>query len=1427
MNRKLLKRLLILVLSSMWDSITAQLPFIRQTGVRQGLPQSQVSCLLEDQRGYIWSGTRGGGLARINGNQVQVFNSSTGLAGDFISDLQPLSDGSLLLTSAYAGLQVLSGNAPGPVLAYRQIREYYRGIPLNDSLFYAIHSDGVSLFHRKRGYRKQICSFPFQQEKVHAAGFLNEHWMLLAMDSGLYSLDVRPEGSMALLTRVKISALKILDRQSALLIAANGRASVFQIRNGRPNPGNWYHLPGLPLRQGEEIRQVLFGFYQNLRFVATSQNRILEPGSAETDLSRLNGMKVPAISVMLCDRNGTLRVGTQGFGMLSIPRNSATSYSEFPLLTNGRLTAVLKTTNGQILCGGPGSGLIVFSPNRKETRCLFPGTDVYGLHEMADFILVGTSNGFRVLRKRDLSEQTWHRNMGKSINFRSLADGRVFIGTAGSGLWIWEPGKVPMPCYSANSEPRFVYSILPAASGFLLASNSGIWRYRLFSGILEKLPVPDSLAGPCFSGARDLFGNYWFAGSDGLISLSGRKWSSFRVRDGLKSTLIYTLNADSMGTIWVGGGKGIDKLRVNSSGKVVNIKNIGPEEGFDGYEANIRGSFIRGKELLICTIHGLFSVPLHEQLPDAVPPKPQFTGMRATTMNHADTLLKELLFSSGRAEAVKVVPVNQDWLIFEFSAVNALRPSGLNFCYRITELDSVWSKPSDASSIRIPVPPPGEYTLEVKACYEDQQCSEPARLKFRVATHWLRSWMLALPVLLMLLLQAWYYGIFTKKPAPASLWFGKEFYRKEKSIQWITFLPALIYPLLSFLAPFLDASIQPNPALSAGMILLMALLFILSFFSEKTGIRKDLLVKILFFILLLDCISALIVFRLPAFYACLVPVLAAWSLFVFHRLQPIFLLAVFLILFSWSCIFFDPQPKFSTLDFQMLCAGFSLSFLPLFRLKQSVEARSALSSLVLNKGPVSAMLTDASGCIAFMSEALLRLSTVYAVRPTDIEEWSRILENPNDFPRLQEILKAGDGSETRWQIRDFTREIRWFSIRIFGLNSGWSVWIMEDCSKKQELEQKFGFFMANPDDLVFQADAYGKILFAAPEGFQQLGYSTDELIGKNFSLLVPETWSDSITESFQNQLQENIPMLKREIPVLSRSGDLRWFSLQTSTLITNSPSTSGSLMIRGRDISKEKAEREIIRSQQQMLAESNSMVSRIRSAYAADGPKPGQLFSGFAVWNDQKEENGGNFLWTGSKAGEPLLAMGSCPGSALPAAILSNTAMAILRELQLQEKPLSAEEILARFNRQLQIFSGNPVSAGLDQNKGFLSLALISVDVQKAELSFLSSGIQMLHFRKNPSGLFSSAGNSAGFRNDYSGFEQRIPLEPGDIFYLFTEGFVGADVSGESFENFREILKTYNELPLQKGMRKIQEVIGGSKDQIPNCPDRMLISFSV
>jgi serine phosphatase RsbU (regulator of sigma subunit) len=103
----------------------------------------------------------------------------------------------------------------------------------------------------------------------------------------------------------------------------------------------------------------------------------------------------------------------------------------------------------------------------------------------------------------------------------------------------------------------------------------------------------------------------------------------------------------------------------------------------------------------------------------------------------------------------------------------------------------------------------------------------------------------------------------------------------------------------------------------------------------------------------------------------------------------------------------------------------------------------------------------------------------------------------------------------------------------------------------------------------------------------------------------------------------------------------------------------------------------------------------------------------------------------------------------------------------------------------------------------------------------------MLHFRKNPSGLFSSAGNSAGFRNDYSGFEQRIPLEPGDIFYLFTEGFVGADVSGESFENFREILKTYTELPLQKGMLKIQEVIGGSKDQIPNCPDRMLISFSV
>src|SRR5688572_19217108 len=51
----------------------------KKYSVEQGI-QAQISCLLQDSRGYIWIGTENGGLNRFDGKTFTNFSKNQGIA---------------------------------------------------------------------------------------------------------------------------------------------------------------------------------------------------------------------------------------------------------------------------------------------------------------------------------------------------------------------------------------------------------------------------------------------------------------------------------------------------------------------------------------------------------------------------------------------------------------------------------------------------------------------------------------------------------------------------------------------------------------------------------------------------------------------------------------------------------------------------------------------------------------------------------------------------------------------------------------------------------------------------------------------------------------------------------------------------------------------------------------------------------------------------------------------------------------------------------------------------------------------------------------------------------------------------------------------------------------------------------------------------
>lgn len=73
-----------------------------------GLPQSQVYALAEDSQGFIWAGTQGGGVARFDGEEFEVFTVANGLPDNFIEEIYL--DGSRIVVNTKQGAAFFDPN---------------------------------------------------------------------------------------------------------------------------------------------------------------------------------------------------------------------------------------------------------------------------------------------------------------------------------------------------------------------------------------------------------------------------------------------------------------------------------------------------------------------------------------------------------------------------------------------------------------------------------------------------------------------------------------------------------------------------------------------------------------------------------------------------------------------------------------------------------------------------------------------------------------------------------------------------------------------------------------------------------------------------------------------------------------------------------------------------------------------------------------------------------------------------------------------------------------------------------------------------------------------------------------------------------------------------------------------------------------------
>ncbi len=610
-----------LLLVSPSGSASAQLPF-EVIGLADGLPQSQLTTMAQDQDGFLWIGTLGG-LARFNGSAILNFTTKDGLPSNYIGELLLDREGTLWIGTAagvarwrgrrlepfaaagsgrcraiaedaegriWLGTEegvlrctgdtctLLLGGASGPMIVHDVLatsRETYAAT--NRGLF---RIDGS-------GGRREECP-PGLCEGARALAETPEGLWLGTATRGLWLRTGSRWSPVTLLPRGGRAIYRLFNAPSGTLYVATTDSGLFLRRPGSVAFERWSTENGLP----SNVVNFAFEDREENVWVGTDIGGLARfRGHLVRNLGRREGLPSQCVfSVSQTGGEGDLWIGTLR-GAARLQRTPEPHVLEVVGEAEGLANELVFRAES-----GPDGTLWIWSEGGLQRRR--PGANRV---EPADEF--GSA----------ISTDVWGLVFDET--------GRLWVASrrAEGGLAVRRP-----------DESWRVFDRLPDGTRINLAHAvarrhaGGVWAAfgtRIAACDGETIaPLPDPPAAMSNPYVNKLFedgkGRLWAASGSGVARLeSDGRWSLLTEK--LGSPYVYFLGEDRGGTVWVGTTRGVYRFGAGDA-----VGPFTPDDGLAGWETNIN-AFLSDRDgvVWIGTVEGLSRYDPAAHRPNAHPPR--------------------------------------------------------------------------------------------------------------------------------------------------------------------------------------------------------------------------------------------------------------------------------------------------------------------------------------------------------------------------------------------------------------------------------------------------------------------------------------------------------------------------------------------------------------------------------------------------------------------------------------------------------------------------------------------------------------------------------------------------------------------------------------------------------------------------------------
>ncbi len=551
--------------------------------INDGLSQSMVTTIIQDDNFGIWVGTQDG-LNRFDGKSFEVFTPD---------DNKNILSQSFKCSAKSKDGRIWFGTVNGLIL-YDPILEKFRSFTLNrkqalqvesifvddnDNLWIATMGNGLLYFDTKK-LAFVSATNSISNLKIHLVYALNSDELLIDTDDNqLFIYSIKTKKSKKLIVPQKSDKAPTIQR----IIKYSNEVLLFATNQG------------------------LYSFHQAKRKVEPSFQLLDDRFGLLniTDVVRSGDKTFIATS-----NNGLFAVNKDW----SINQSTEDLFRKDALLFNG-LNALFKDKNGSIWVGSE-RGLSSFDPNNKGFLGIgpsdnpekgLPGANVWSFGESPDktYMFIGTDDGVsrlhvatRTLEHFSRSSQNpLEKDKSVVLSLHAISNNKILVGCL-DGLYQLEINSANSYSYSslnfldpinANKHDR-TYGIIPYLENqYFLATRSGVVLVDLtkrtaftYEHDAKKANETISL-GACRYGFKDQLGQFWFATSSGGLNClnntpNGIKISPYKFNSKIKVKAIDYINSvyqsDAI-TFWLGtSGSGLVKLNIqNGNVQVFNRSN--------------------------------------------------------------------------------------------------------------------------------------------------------------------------------------------------------------------------------------------------------------------------------------------------------------------------------------------------------------------------------------------------------------------------------------------------------------------------------------------------------------------------------------------------------------------------------------------------------------------------------------------------------------------------------------------------------------------------------------------------------------------------------------------------------------------------------------------------------------------------------------